>query len=49
MSITAGGLSGECPTNGVSGPNTLSCGLAGRVANDRNTGGRESAIIEGSG
>jgi hypothetical protein len=30
-------------------PNTLSCGLAGRVANDRNTGGRESAIVERSG
>jgi hypothetical protein len=30
-------------------PNTLSCGLAGKGGYDRNTGGRESAIIEGSG
>jgi hypothetical protein len=30
-------------------PNTLSCGLAGKGRYDRNTGGRESTIIEGSG
>jgi hypothetical protein len=30
-------------------PNTLSYGLAGKGRYDRNTGGRESATIEGSG
>ena len=30
-------------------PNTLSCGLAGKGRYDRNTVGRESTIIEGSG
>jgi hypothetical protein len=30
-------------------PNTLSCGLARKGRYDRNTVGRESTIIEGSG
>jgi hypothetical protein len=30
-------------------PNTPSCGLAGKGRYDRNTVGRESTIIEGSG
>jgi hypothetical protein len=34
---------------GCKWPNTLSCGLAGKGRYDRNTGGRESTIIEGSG
>ena len=42
------------PKSGVSDerckwPDTLSCGLAGKGRYDRNTGGRESTIIEGSG
>jgi hypothetical protein len=53
------GFAGDCLMNGVSGqglsderckwPNTLSCGLAGKGRYDRNTGGGESIIIEGSG
>jgi hypothetical protein len=44
QAITAGVSDERCKW-----PNTLSCGLARKGRYDRNTGGRESAIIEGSG